>query len=602
MKKLIFACKGLFCCKFFGIKKLFSKKCNSLHFFKKLAAFSLVELMISLITISCIAAAFTPVITKKLKKQDVALSLAQTSEIKSPCPEFGDDCKLCTKAYCVTCEKSCSTGQYAESKTCTCKSCSEHDKIKNSPLASECVSCNNDGCNACNNEGNKEGLYYIIDEKGENTHICNACGDASKYYCDGIKRYDKSQCSAPENSGYVCINGIKQPCSLIYGNTCSTCNPTKCLTCAAYYHLNSKGICVSCPGGCMTCNACNRQDTCNTCEKCYASYYLLNNQCVACTTGSSKIDNCEFCTGGNYYGTSVANPNKCETCKAGYVLNSAKTACSACNIPNCYSCKDKVSPLKCDNCNGGYFVNSSGTCTTCTSKFGSDCLSCNLSQCLSCAQGKHLGSNPSSTEPCTSDAGQWKCSDSNFMRIGDLCVTRRNMGDSNLLKSRFPVDIRVVNNDEYCYANVEKCCWGGNTANTNGCNAINGSYSGCSRTVCNFEAAKAICENFNYLGLNWRLPTQEEMSLFQSKTSGLGDNGLQLCRESPGNDNVVASQCNRGTCRGTSTSGCRLYGLWFGNHGLFSYLGLWEAIECNNCYSNEAAGVRCVTILPAQYK
>ena len=93
-------------------------------------AFSLVELMISLITISCIAAAFTPVITKKLKKQDIALSLAQTSEITSECEPFGfpSECKLCTKAYCVTCEKSCSKGQYAESKTCTCKNCSEHDK------------------------------------------------------------------------------------------------------------------------------------------------------------------------------------------------------------------------------------------------------------------------------------------------------------------------------------------------------------------------------------------------------------------------------------------------------------------------------------------
>ena len=62
--------------------------CNCLEFYmniKKLIAFSLVELMISLITISCIVAAFTPVITKKLKKQDVAISIAQSSEIIAPC-------------------------------------------------------------------------------------------------------------------------------------------------------------------------------------------------------------------------------------------------------------------------------------------------------------------------------------------------------------------------------------------------------------------------------------------------------------------------------------------------------------------------------------
>ena len=38
---------------------------------KKLLAFSLIELMISLITISCIVAAFTPVVTKKLKNSNV---------------------------------------------------------------------------------------------------------------------------------------------------------------------------------------------------------------------------------------------------------------------------------------------------------------------------------------------------------------------------------------------------------------------------------------------------------------------------------------------------------------------------------------------------
>ena len=38
-------------------------------------AFSLIELMISLITISCITAAFTPVVTKKLKKSNVAVAV-----------------------------------------------------------------------------------------------------------------------------------------------------------------------------------------------------------------------------------------------------------------------------------------------------------------------------------------------------------------------------------------------------------------------------------------------------------------------------------------------------------------------------------------------
>ena len=38
--------------------------------------FSLIELMISLITISCITAAFTPIVTKKLKNSDVTVALS----------------------------------------------------------------------------------------------------------------------------------------------------------------------------------------------------------------------------------------------------------------------------------------------------------------------------------------------------------------------------------------------------------------------------------------------------------------------------------------------------------------------------------------------
>ena len=162
----------------------------------KRIGFSLVELMISLITISCIAAAFTPVITKKLKKQDVALSLAQTSEITANCQDkFGDDCKLCTKAYCETCEKTCQDGQYAESKTCTCKNCSEHDKIKNDPLTSQkCVKCSNDGCSACNNLGSDEGKYYI------NNGLCKNCPNDK--ICDGINAMDKDVCT--NKAGYYC--------------------------------------------------------------------------------------------------------------------------------------------------------------------------------------------------------------------------------------------------------------------------------------------------------------------------------------------------------------------------------------------------------------
>ncbi|MBR1617978.1 hypothetical protein IJ670_07495, partial [bacterium] len=58
--------------------------------FKKALAFSLVELLISLIAISCITAAFAPVISKKLMSNSV--SIASSSNNNSGGGGLSPDC------------------------------------------------------------------------------------------------------------------------------------------------------------------------------------------------------------------------------------------------------------------------------------------------------------------------------------------------------------------------------------------------------------------------------------------------------------------------------------------------------------------------------
>ena len=62
-------------------------------------AFSLVELMVSLVVVSCITAALTPVITKKLKSTSISVTAGssnQNLEFKQDCSEdFSADCLLC---------------------------------------------------------------------------------------------------------------------------------------------------------------------------------------------------------------------------------------------------------------------------------------------------------------------------------------------------------------------------------------------------------------------------------------------------------------------------------------------------------------------------
>ena len=188
-------------------------------------AFSLIELMISLIVISCILGAFTPVISKKLKNSNVTVSGNSTSDITTECTDkFSSSCKLCTKSYCIQCElSSCASGTYPESKSCSCKSCSS--------IFPNCATCDNSKCTKCINNN-----YYIDDGK------CADC-PAGKI-CDGKIYYDETICDNPPN-GYFCDGNALKTCSSKYSMYCSTCDATKCKSCNAGYY-GSGNDCLPC--------------------------------------------------------------------------------------------------------------------------------------------------------------------------------------------------------------------------------------------------------------------------------------------------------------------------------------------------------------------
>ena len=119
---------------------------------KKYIAFSLVELMISLITISCIAAAFTPIITKRLSKN--ATAVKSGNNLISDCANSkygvpgGDMCSLCYPGECVVCTRKCTSSQYLNQKTCICENCSTLN-VGTGDAAGKCSRCNEDGCYGC---------------------------------------------------------------------------------------------------------------------------------------------------------------------------------------------------------------------------------------------------------------------------------------------------------------------------------------------------------------------------------------------------------------------------------------------------------------------
>ena len=119
----------------------------------------------------------------------------------------------------------------------------------------------------------------------------------------------------------------------------------------------------------------------------------------------------------------------------------------------------------------------------------------------------------------------------------NLCVTKYNVGDTNgpTIASSTTT---VTAGSGSCSAN--ECCWRGTTSSS--CTASGSwsghstSYSGCNRTVCNWNAANASCQSWAPNGTSagdWRLPTQNEMKGWANNiervSTYLGSDGLQLC-------------------------------------------------------------------------
>ena len=506
--------------------------------------------MIALITISCIIAAFTPVISKRLKSSNVTIKGNNVSDITTNCSDkFSNSCKLCTKSYCIQCDLSnCTTGTYAESKSCTCKDCST--------LYSNCIECDSNKCTKC-----KDNNYYINNGK------CEIC--PSNKICDGINAHDETYCTNPP-AGYFCEGNTIKKCIDKYNMYCATCNSSQCLSCNSTYYL-SNGSCLSCSSGCVQCiNA-------NYCTKC-SNWIVLNTS----THKSEKncnayLSNCVDCT----------SATNCTRCYGGYYLNSGK--CLSCtNIANCINCS---SGSVCVACKTGYYVNSSNTCSKCTV---SNCARCNTDgTCESCNSGYYLSDDKKS---CIANDNKFNCSDSNFMRIGNLCVTRKNMGDSSTLK--IPSTVTTVEaGGDYCYSQSDKCCWKGTTSTI--CDSSNGSYSGCNRTVCNYSAAQEICAKFNYGGKTWRLATKEEAKNWQVYTYGLGINGLMLCNGGGSVNNI--SYCPEAlACRGAYRNVCQVRSHWLNCLTNNSRSGCLSSFDAGNYYDSShvissAFSVRCVT-------
>ncbi len=295
-------------------------------------------------------------------------------------------------------------------------------------------------------------------------------------------------------------------------------------------------------------------------------------------------------------------PN-CNLCTSNFCLSCTGLTCVSDEYKDnksctCKKCTEKYGDYctkcteeKCLTCLDGQYLDENQNCKPCTNKF-SNCSSCTLYQCNACKDG-YILIDPTSTSSCT----EFNCSSPNFMQIGNLCITKYNMGDSVSLG--IPSEVNIVESSETCNpGSAIMCCWKGNTSG--GCdNGNGGGYSGCNRTVCDHNAAEYICENFNGGGYDWRLPTSTELSTWNIYSLNLGTDGIQLCDYYSGYN---SAQClSKSSCIG-SADVCRPHDVWSSTQnssGLFYiyYLqkGAWKTIAFKNA---NAISVRCVAVMP----
>ncbi len=223
--------------------------------------FSLVELLISLIVISCITAAFSPLITKKFTAR-INKDKTSSCNISQECSKFNENCILCSNDSCIYCNITCPRGKYKDIETCTCKKCNEK-------YGTDCHNCNKNKCTNCaNNE--------YIDNNGN----CKPCSSkfANCTSCDEV-----NNCLSCE-TGYILENGkceieakedISYECTIKFGMRCVECDSNKCTKCTNGYTLKSWG-CES--------NICENMEGCLECTIA-SSYPLTYASCILCANG-----------------------------------------------------------------------------------------------------------------------------------------------------------------------------------------------------------------------------------------------------------------------------------------------------------------------------
>ncbi len=241
------------------------------NFIKYIKAFSLIEVMLSLIILSIVTAAVVPVITKKITGKSIKIEAEENneeSEYTTDCQDLiidgekvGPNCTICTKgedAVCKQCPIECDEGMLVNIAAC------------------KCVECKAENCEECQTENkcfkcmiSESGVYY------SNNGNCEIC--PLGHYCDGIE-------AIPCPKGSYSNDALGS-------QACTACPKDTYFNPEQEEGATSDEVCLPCPGnqyadqGSLSCTECKSTDEGNcactkaddTCVRCKDGYNLNNN-------------------------------------------------------------------------------------------------------------------------------------------------------------------------------------------------------------------------------------------------------------------------------------------------------------------------------------
>ncbi|WOO80645.1 Proprotein convertase subtilisin/kexin type 5 [Vanrija pseudolonga] len=288
-------------------------------------------------------------------------------------------CTSCVSSFTLattipaTCNPSplCTGGQYWNTTSSSCGSCSPHCSSCTGPLPSDCLTCSDprvrlhgdcvaydSSSGICDSRlSGLNGTYVVDNAQG----ACNSCpGGCKDCHIPGYSpqsTYASLVCTTCQDGWLLegnkcvetCSDGYFAPQGLGKTGTCQACDST-CRTCAG-----SATSCIACNAG-FASNGANAIAGNGTCTLCHPD-------CATCTAASAGA--CKTCPSSR----PVLSNGRClPYCPKGLYWNAGSGLCTACDA-SCSSCQSSGG-TSCTGCHDGYIL-SSGTCTpaTCVGPF-----------------------------------------------------------------------------------------------------------------------------------------------------------------------------------------------------------------------------------------